>query len=193
MKTWSAYLAELQEIGDSVNIQLDLNELYLCLFKTIHSQDGFIFTAGNGGSASTAEHFSADLSQMKKKVGVNTRSVCLTSNVALFSAISNDLDFHVAPEYIFSTLSNKNSLVVTFSASGNSENIIRLHKAASSAGIPSFAFLGFDGGKIQALQDINQVLFKSRIGLYGEVENLHLAACHYLIDCLVENLRDNGK
>ena len=166
MKTWSAYLSELQKIGDSDNIQHDLNELHLYLLQTIHSQDGVIFTAGNGGSASTAEHFSADLSQMKKRVGVNTKSVCLTSNMALFSAISNDLDFDVAPEYIFSTLSNKNSLVVTFSASGNSENIIRLHKAASSVGIHSFAFLGFDGGKIQALQDINQILFKSRNGLY---------------------------
>lgn len=193
MKTWSAYLSELQKIGDSDNIQHDLNELHLYLLQTIHSQDGVIFTAGNGGSASTAEHFSADLSQMKKRVGVNTKSVCLTSNMALFSAISNDLDFDVAPEYIFSTLSNKNSLVVTFSASGNSENIIRLHKSASSAGIPSFAFLGFDGGKIQALQDINQILFKSRNGLYGEIENLHLAACHYLIDCLVDNLKDSGK
>ena len=193
MKPWSAYLTELQEIGDSVNIQHELNELYLLLLQTINSQDGVIFTAGNGGSASTAEHFSADLSQMKKRVGVNTRSVCLTSNIALLSAISNDLDFDVAPEYIFSTLSNKNSLVVTFSASGNSENIIRLHKAASSVGIHSFAFLGFDGGKIKALQDINHVFFKSRNGLYGEIESLHLAACHYLIDCLVDNLKDNGK
>jgi D-sedoheptulose 7-phosphate isomerase len=90
-------------------------------------------------------------------------------------------------------LLNKNSLVVTFSASGNSENIIRLHKSASSVGIPSYAFLGFDGGKVQALQNINHVLFKSRNGLYGEVENLHLAACHYLIDCLVNNLKDSGK
>ena len=193
MKSWRKYLADLQEIGDSINIQSNLNELRRCLVQTIRSQDGVIFTAGNGGSASTAEHFSADLSQMKKRVGVNSRSVCLTSNVALLSAISNDLDFINAPEYIFSTLSNRNSLVVTFSASGNSENIIRLHKTASSVGISSFAFLGFDGGKMQALQDINHVLFKTDTGLYGEVENLHLAACHYLIDLLVDNFRDIEK
>jgi D-sedoheptulose 7-phosphate isomerase len=184
MKSWRKYLADLQEIGDSINIQSNLNELHRCLVQTIRSQDGV---------TSTAEHFSADLSQMKKRVGVNSRSVCLTSNVALLSAISNDLDFINAPEYIFSTLSNRNSLVVTFSASGNSENIIRLHKTASSVGISSFAFLGFDGGKMQALQDINHVLFKTDTGLYGEVENLHLAACHYLIDLLVDNFRDIEK
>lgn len=189
MKTWPAYLAELQEIGDLANIQHDLSKLYRCLIQAIHSKDGFVFTAGNGGSASTAEHFSADLSQMKKRVGVNSRSICLTSNVALLSALSNDLDYADAPEYIFSTLSNKNSLVVTFSASGNSENMIRLHKAASAAGVSSWAFLGFDGGKIQGLPGINRVLFRSQLGSYGEVENLHLAACHYLIDCLVDNFR----
>jgi D-sedoheptulose 7-phosphate isomerase len=193
MTTWPAYLAEIQKIGDSTSIEAELSALLRCLLRTVCSQDGIIFTAGNGGSSSTAEHFSADLSQMKKRVGVNGRSVCLTSNVSLLSAISNDLDYVNAPEYIFSTLSNKNSLVVTFSASGNSENLVRLHKAASIAGVSSWAFLGFDGGKMQTLQDINGVLFRSQQGLYGEVENLHLAACHFLIDRLIDNFRNDER
>lgn len=193
MKTWPAYLVELQELGELADIERELSELSSCLTQTIGSQDGIIFTAGNGGSASTAEHFSADLSQMKKRVGINSRSVCLTSNVALLSAISNDLDYADAPGYIFSTLFNKNSLLVTFSASGNSENMIRLHKAASIAGVSSWAFLGFDGGKIKVLQDKNRILFRSQHGSYGEVENLHLAACHYLIDVLLDTFKDNEK
>ncbi len=188
MISWSQYLQEEIKIRDLDGDEKYLTKVLQSLLKTINSNDGIIFTAGNGGSASTAEHFSADLSQMKKRVGVNCRSICLTSNTALHTAISNDIDYFDAAEYVFSTLLNKNSLVITFSASGNSENIIRLHKSTTEYGIDSYAFLGFDGGKVRKLPNITSILFKSQSGLYGHIENLHLTACHDLIDGLVETL-----
>ena len=63
-----------------------------------------------------------------------------------------------------------------------------LHKSAKDLGIEVWALLGFDGGKTLELFPDQSVLFRTERGLYGEVENLHLALTHYLIDAISETL-----
>lgn len=186
MKSWPQYLQDLHQVGSVGLDSAQLTGLFSSLISTIQSGDGIVFTAGNGGSASTAEHFAADLSQLNKRTGINCKSICLNSNVALNSALANDLSFAETLTYQFSTLVNKNSLLITFSASGNSENLLRLHEFASKLEISTWALIGFDGGKTLELYSQQCVTFKTEVGLYGVVENLHLAAAHFLIDKLTE-------
>ena len=94
----------------------------------------FIWTAGNGGSASTAEHFTADL--VKK----GYRAVCLNSNTAVMTMLANDYGY----EYVFSKQldvygSNKD-LLVTISCSGNSANILEVQAVAQLLGMKSYEF-----------------------------------------------------
>lgn len=185
MKTWFEYLNSLSDLGKNKQFGDTIDVFYSCLKTTITSHEGIIFTAGNGGSASSAEHFSADLSQLRKRVGVNCKSICLNSNVALMSALSNDVGYEDALTYCFSSLLNPQSILVTFSASGNSENLLRLHDFANSASIPVFAFLGFDGGRSLNTNLGTKLFIPTPIGLYGEVENLHLAVTHYIVDKLI--------
>src|SRR5687767_11275547 len=52
---------------------------------------GRVYTAGNGGSASTAQHFACDLAKFVIPPGArpfDTR--CLTDNVSLYTAWAND-------------------------------------------------------------------------------------------------------
>src|SRR5579859_1015192 len=54
---------------------------------------GRVFTMGNGGSASTAQHFACDLAKFVIPPGqrpFDTR--CLTDNVSLYTAWANDAD-----------------------------------------------------------------------------------------------------
>ena len=187
VQSWPQYLTNMTQTGIDNLEKSQLSKLISALLSTIYSGD-VIFTAGNGGSASTAEHFSADLSQLQKRVGVNCKSICLNSNVSLNSALANDLSYTSALGYQLSTLAGEKGLLVTFSASGNSENLLTLHKSAKDIGVKVWALLGFDGGKTLELYPDQSVLFKTERGLYGEVENLHLAMTHYLIDTISETL-----
>src|SRR5688572_19294131 len=50
-----------------------------------------IYTLGNGGSASTAQHFACDLSKYVIPTGGRPFDVrCLTDNVSLYTAWAND-------------------------------------------------------------------------------------------------------
>jgi D-sedoheptulose 7-phosphate isomerase len=191
VESWQDYLLKLRDIGNMADVSPNLELLLTELIEVINSENGIVFTAGNGGSASTAEHFSADLSQMRKRVKTNCKSICLNSSVSLNSALANDLSYSETLQYIFESLINESSMLITFSASGNSENIYHLHRLAKERGLSAWAFLGFDGGRALEMVKDRNILFKTTIGSYGLVENLHLSATHFLVDGLVEHFRNN--
>jgi D-sedoheptulose 7-phosphate isomerase len=103
----------------------------------------FIFICGNGGSASTAEHFTTDL--IKK----GYPAICLNSNNSVMTMIANDYGY----QYVFSrqleTYANKKDLLIVFSVSGTSPNIVK----ALKVGIPSIEVFGFEGESYQDAED----------------------------------------
>lgn len=194
MDDWKIYLGRHEFLVSSAAREQSrmLSQLGHALIASSTKSQSIIFTAGNGGSASTADHFTADLGQTKKRTGYPIRSICLNSHVGLNSALSNDLSYEDAlMEQLKNFPSNENMLVV-FSASGNSKNIIRLLEFASSCGIPSWAFLGFDGGHIFNMKGIKSILFPDKTQNFGLVENIHLMACHFLIDFITERIKGGG-
>ena len=92
----------------------------------------FVFVCGNGGSASTAEHFTNDL------FAKGIRAICLNSNTSIMTMIANDYGY----EYVFSkqleVLADIRDLLIVFSVSGTSQNITE----ALAVGIPSVRVFG---------------------------------------------------
>lgn len=132
-----------------------------------------IFVCGNGGSAAIANHFECDhkkiLSETKK---INPRIISLCSNNPLMSAISNDISY----DHIFSKqleyLSDSGDVLITISASGNSENIIQAIKFAKKKKMLVISMTGFEGGRSKKLCDINLHVNSKN---YGVIENIHHA------------------
>lgn len=161
---------------------LDLYEKEITNFVKILSNTARsgknIWLAGNGGSASTAEHFEIDLLKIKSPEVPYALSVnSLTSNTAVLTAIANDL----GSEYLFSRQlerkSREGDALFLISASGNSPNLIRAYEFCSFRGINCLALLGFDGGFLGKAMK-HKLVIHSNVGDYALVENLHLMICH---------------
>jgi D-sedoheptulose 7-phosphate isomerase len=193
MLSLSEYLSIHTEIvGDLKNTE-SINGLIECIWKLSKDKNSIIFTAGNGGSASTAEHFSADLGQMEKRTGHAIRSVCLNSQIALSSAFANDLNFQSVMSQQLSSYKNSNFIFVAFSASGNSENILKAIEITLDYKKEAFCFVGFDGGQVIKNNEIKSIHFADTRNDYGVAENLHLLASHYIVDRLVEKFTEIRK
>ena len=141
---------------------------------------GSIWIIGNGGSASTADHFEVDLSFVRlKNVNQEIRAKSLCSNSSLITAIGNDLGF----EYVFShqilRQAQAGDVCFAISASGNSTNLIQAFEVCEKKAVKKISLLGFDGGRLLSMSDI-AVLIPTRDGMYGPVEDVHLSVCHYL-------------
>ena len=135
-----------------------------------------IFIMGNGGSAATASHFAEDLRlgrAVEGKPHVHTTS--LTDNVALITALANDLDYSsVFTEQLVDQM-KEGDVVIGISASGNSPNVLKAIEYGKNNGAVTIGFCGFGGGKLADIADRKIVLSGTD---FGQVEDAHLCLAH---------------
>lgn len=192
MLSLSEYFTIHKKILEENDNNVSITDLIDCIYNLSEAENSIIFTAGNGGSASTADHFSADLGQMEKRTGHAIRSVCLNSQISLNSAFANDLNYQSVMSQQLSSYKNCNFIFVAFSVSGNSENILKAIETSLAYGKRVFCFVGFDGGKIITNNKVKSIYFSDTKKNYGIAENLHLLASHFIVDRLVEKFLEKS-
>jgi len=115
-----------------------------------------IFWCGNGGSASQANHLSAELvGGMYQKKIKPFQSICLNVDTAFITAWSNDDSFDNIFVRQLEALGDNDDVLILLSTSGNSKNIINAIKCAHSRGIRFISLTGNDGGAAKRLGGIN--------------------------------------
>ena len=173
---YTDYSSELDKCFKNTNIQ-ELDTIKKVLKKQYKSKNK-IYVCGNGGSAAIANHFECDhkkiLSETKK---INPRIISLCVNNPLISAISNDISYENVFSKQLEYLANKKDLLITISASGNSENIIQAIRFATKKGMSVISFTGFNGGRSKKLSNYNLHVNSKN---YGVIENLHHAYMNIL-------------
>jgi phosphoheptose isomerase len=104
----------------------------------------------------------------------------------LSSAFANDYDYASVLAKQLSSFVNSKFILVAFSASGRSKNILEAINFSLEANKEVHCFIGFNGGEIINIKNTNVVYFPDPKQDYGMVENLHLTASHYIVDRLIE-------
>lgn len=180
------YIARLQTLLTHLD-DCVLDEI-ASAFSMVYEQDSTIYIIGNGGSASTASHMSADLCKGTScQPHRRLRVVSLTDNMAWFSAIANDIGYEeVFTEQLRSIL-RPEDLLVAISASGNSPNVVGAVAFAKSLGTKTISLVGFHGGKLKETSDIALHL-PSRD--YGTIEDAHLILNHVLVEFLRDMIKN---
>ena len=107
-----------------------------------------VFTCGNGGSASNANHLANDfLYGISPEDGNGMKVHSLTANVAVNTCLANDTGYENIFSNQLSALADTNDILIVFSGSGNSPNVVEAIRRANAIGMNTHAILGFDGGK----------------------------------------------
>lgn len=113
-----------------------------------------VFLCGNGGSAANAIHLANDLLYgVDKASGQGLRVTALPSNAAVLTCLANDIAYEDIFAQQLSVLAQPGDLLLAFSGSGNSPNILKALTRARELGVTSFAILGFSGGRALELAD----------------------------------------
>ena len=114
-----------------------------------------VFLTGNGGSAGNAVHLANDfLYAWSKQQGRGIRVSALPANPAVMTCLANDEGYDEVFAAQLAVQAKSGDVLVVFSGSGNSKNILRALEEARELGMTSYAVLGFDGGKARALCDV---------------------------------------
>jgi D-sedoheptulose 7-phosphate isomerase len=114
-----------------------------------------VFLVGNGGSAGNAMHLANDyVYAMSKRIGSGIRAHALASNPSIVTCLANDEGYETVYSIQLAVMARPGDLLIAFSGSGNSPNILRALEEARRIGMTSYAVLGFSGGRAKALADV---------------------------------------
>jgi D-sedoheptulose 7-phosphate isomerase len=114
-----------------------------------------LFLCGNGGSAGNANHLANDfLYPLSKTKGSGIRVHALSGNPAVLTCLGNDEGYDNIFSFQLAVHGRKGDILLAFSGSGNSPNILRALEEARQIGMKSYAVLAFAGGKAKALADV---------------------------------------
>jgi D-sedoheptulose 7-phosphate isomerase len=123
-------------------------------FKSAWSEGRQLFICGNGGSAGNAIHLANDF-----VYGISPynppamRVTALTANSSILTCLGNDVGYDAIFSEQLKTLGQEGDLLLVFSGSGNSPNVVQAIKTAKNLGIVSYAIVGFSGGNCKQLAD----------------------------------------
>lgn len=147
-----------------------------------YREDRAVYLFGNGGSAALASHCACDLGKGTIMNGHRRfRVLALTDNVPLLTAWANDACYaDVFAEQLRSFL-RKDDVVLAFSASGNSPNVLNALALAQEIGAFTMGLTGFQGGKMKALCQRCVVIPSENMQV---IEDLHLSVAHSIFTSL---------
>jgi len=166
----------LDNIQDAVEVLLSANYVR-----------STIFTVGNGGSAATASHLACDLAKGTITPGrPRFRVVALTDNVPLMTAWSNDVAYEDVFVEQLRGLIRRGDVLVAFSGSGNSENVLRAVKLARQVGGITIGFSGYAGGRLSTMVDVPVVVPNHCM---EQIEDVHMTLCHLTCTVLRERMQ----
>jgi D-sedoheptulose 7-phosphate isomerase len=140
---------------------------------------GKLLTCGNGGSAASAQHLSAELVGRYLNERPALAAVALTADTVLVTAIGNDYGYDQVFARQVRGLGKAGDVLIVFTGSGNSPNILRALETARELGLRSIAFLGGGGGKAKGLADCVLMVPHS---VTARIQESHLFLLHALMD-----------
>lgn len=146
---------------------------------------GAVFSCGNGGSASQAEHFAAELAGRFKLDRKSLPVFALSTNTASVTAISNDFGFAEMFARQIEGIGREGDGLVALSTSGNSANVVRACRVARSKGMKVFGFTGKTGGAMAGECD---AVVKIPETDTARIQEIHLLAMHLICQYVEESL-----
>lgn len=152
-----------------------------------------ILICGNGGSASDAQHFAAEIVGRFERERRAFPAMALTTDTSVLTAVGNDYGYDEVFARQVDGLGQPGDLLLGISTSGDSKNIIRAVRCAESRNLTTVGLLGKDGGALKAL--VAQAIVVDN-PTTARIQEAHIFILHYwawqIERGLLETVGDQG-
>jgi D-sedoheptulose 7-phosphate isomerase len=183
-----ALASRRQSMETAVDVLLSridmLTEAATSLVETLQSGHKAL-VAGNGGSAAEAQHFVAELVGRFKRERAPYAAIALTADSAIVTAIANDYGFQDVFARQVYALGQPEDMLIAFSTSGESENLVRAAQAGHQLSMRVTAVTGDKPNRLARLADV-------AVRIPGidtaTTQELHMMITHILCDIVEKQL-----
>ena len=171
-------LNELNNAAMPANLSKLANEMVLTI-----NLGNKIILFGNGGSAAEASHFAAELVSKCSKDHKPWPAICLNDSDPVITAIGNDYGFENIFKRQIEGFAKPGDLIVGFSTSGHSKNIICAVEHSVSLGLKTFLFTGPNHKS-----DLQCELIVAPVEDTPRIQEIHLIWLHFLSEYCENNV-----
>ena len=175
----AAALAEHRALLDRVEELLPTAERVAELLVETFESDGRVFTLGNGGSSVDAQHFAEELIGRYKRDRRPLPAQSLSVDGAVLTCIGNDYSFEEVFERQVRGFVRAGDVVVGFTTSGRSANVVRALAAAREVGATTVLFGGGAGRPAADHADVALVVPSSET---ARVQEMHVLLLHVILE-----------
>jgi D-sedoheptulose 7-phosphate isomerase len=151
---------------------------------------GKLLAFGNGGSSTDAQ----DVVTTFMHPGGGARplpAISLTSDVAVVTALSNDVGFEVVFARQVAAWGRPGDVAMGLSTSGGSANVLRAFEEASRRGLFTVGLAGYDGGKMAEADTIDH-LFVVPSSSVHRIQEAQTTVYHVLWELTQQALTEIG-
>lgn len=152
---------------------------------TALGRGGKVLAFGNGGSASDAQHFAAELVGRFLRERRALPSIALTVDTSILTAVGNDYGFEKVFARQVEALAAAGDVALGISTSGRSANVLEAFAAARARQVTTVALTGGDGGPVGQAADIH-VNVPDRAT--PRVQEVHRTLLHVICELIEEGL-----
>jgi D-sedoheptulose 7-phosphate isomerase len=155
------------------------------LITTAFKSGNKVLFCGNGGSAADAQHLAAEFSGRFYKNRPALPADALHCNTSYLTAVANDYSYDVIYSRIIDGMGVKGDVLLGFSTSGNSANIVKAFEAARKKEMITIGFTGITGG---IMKEISDVLFNVPSADTPRIQESHIMVGHIICQLVEENV-----
>ena len=145
----------------------------------VYSAGRRVFAFGNGGSAAEAQHLAAELLGRYKRDRRPLAAVALSADPAVLTCIGNDYSFDDVFARQVRALASAGDMVVGFTTSGRSANVVAGLAAAREVSATTVLFGGGDGTPAVNHADYALLVPSPKT---ARIQEIHLLLLHLLME-----------
>jgi D-sedoheptulose 7-phosphate isomerase len=146
-----------------------------------------LLMCGNGGSAADASHFATELVVRFAKDRRALPAICLASDSGILTAAGNDYGFDRIFARQVAAFGQPGDVLICFTTSGNSKNVLRALEEAKARKLRTIAFLGRDGGSTTGVADIDLLVKDDST---ARIQEAHQLLIHVLCEIIEAQIED---
>lgn len=147
----TSYLEDSLSVVSSIvankGLQSKIEQLALLIVSSL-KKGGKIMFIGNGGSAADSQYMAAEYVSRFAFDRKGLPGIALTTDTSILTAIGNDYSFDNVFSRQLNALGNEGDILIAYSTSGRSLNIVKAINEAKSMGIYSVLFTGLEGSAL---------------------------------------------
>ena len=171
------HLASLRDALAELEADVERLEAWGERLADVLAAGGRLLAVGNGGSAAEAQHLTAELVGRFRSERQPLSAICLHGDTSSLTAIANDYGAEEAFARQVRAHGRPGDVLIAFSTSGRSPNVVRAVEAANALGIATW---GLTGGAPSPLADLCDDVLRIRTADAATTQELHLVALHVL-------------